>query len=174
MNSNIYGAGLDDLKFYRSPYKLQKGKNLKFNGGNYMIIRGRGLGQVLRGVWTSLHPVLLQALPFLKNVAREALEGGAEVLRANLETNKSFSDLAKEESSKRFKNISEEARKQIFKGSGLRKRKQRKYIKKKDKTIPSVIKGLLFRSKAALKKAPRKNKRKNYPKKKKDSDKFFE
>lgn len=173
MNS-IYGGALSDLKFYKSPYKQQTGKNLKLYGGNVMILRGRGLGQVLKGVWGSLHPVLLQALPFLKNVAREALEGGAEVFKNNLETKRGFKELAKEEGSKRLRNLAEEARKQIFKGRGLRKRKPKKNIKKKDKAVPSVIRGLLLRSEAAKKKVPRKNKRKNFPKKKTEKDSFFD
>jgi len=167
MHSNTYGGAMSDLKYFKSPYKLQSGKKLQqFYGANINLIRGRGLGSFLRGTYSSLRPVLLQALPFLKNIARHALEGSAHVLKENLETNRSLKELAKEEASRRFRNLTEEARNHIFKGSGLRRRKsKKKAIKHENNPIPAVIKALLVRRKTAGKKAARKNRQKNKAKK---------
>lgn len=126
-NNTYHGGSMRDISLYKSPYRLQSGRNIYY-------ARGRGLGNVLRGIFQYLAPMLKAGT---KAVGQEVLKGSAEVLQ-NMGGDRSFSSLVKEQKEKTLKNLENRAMaklEKLQKGNGLR-------IKRKKKAEHQAIRGL--------------------------------
>lgn len=70
-NSYYRGGSIKDISLYRSPYRVQSGRNV------YYYSTGNGLGSVLKGVWNFLTPLIKSGS---KAIGSELLQGSAEIL----------------------------------------------------------------------------------------------
>lgn len=102
----MYGGGAGGIRgdlgrLYVSPRQLQLGRNFYSRGG--------GFGDVFRGVFNFLSPLLRSGT---KAIGRELLSGSAEVLEG-LSKNQPLSSLMQQQKEKRIKNLTQMAREKI-------------------------------------------------------------
>lgn len=125
-----YGGSLNDIQVYRSPYRIQHGRNYYYSTGN-------GLSSAFKGIFSFLKPLLINSS---KKIGREVLEGGLDVL-SNTGKDKSFSEVLKEEKNKRIKNLENAAIENLkkLKGSNIRS------IKTPKNSVDKLIRGYVRR-----------------------------
>lgn len=182
-----HGSGYDDIKLYKSPYRLQTGAGL--------MIRGTSLGGIFKRFFKYIRPLVQKSMPYvkkgLKTVGNEVLEGGIEML--NDTSQRSFNELFREQSGKRINNLAERAQKKLrenLSGENINRRnragrktvlgsgglKKHKVVKKKHLNLKSIltaptIRGLVIKDNKKKKHTRRVKKKKKSPKIKKNTRK---
>lgn len=138
-----FGGSLNDIQIYRSPYRIQHGRNYYYSTGN-------GLSSAFKGIFAFLKPLLINSS---KKIGREFLEGGLDVL-SNTGKDKSFSDVFKEEKNKRIKNLENAAIDNLkkLKGSNIRS------IKTPKQSFEKLIRGYVRRADTSAPKSKKKTK----------------